>query len=602
MRTLIFGPMPKNAGPDTHIAAGAWCFTGQEERFPGWDGVMAACAQDLPFSKVNRSDKRVFPLPPDPFPNALAVNAAAKAANGEVLRLIDVFGKRFNTLHKKNLSARFWSMALGPVLLLAVHMLAERQKRVLDLVELHGNRPLRVALLPGDVPFSFANSLEFMLHGVQNVFFNHYVYSRIVEAVAPPSWQLTYQPGTSPHQAGLTARQPRPLTERLKETLRACLLRLPFPHTKGFRLWQTLALSLAVGGNTRRSADRSLDFSLYCDDPLTWHFPAEQLIFACIPKDIPKNIRRTAFPALKAPGGTDRPGPLRGMSPAYSQDDGYRLHLAGLLERGCRLFSIQHGANYGNLHSIGGLPFEYRQHAFFTWGWERHESAPSNARPLPHPIPASVADTHRERAPHLILAGTEMSSFSYRLKSRTQSKAMLAYRAAKLTYLRSVDETLGQQAQVLYRPYFKTAGGLDDEAYILRHLPHTAICKGDLTTRLLGCRLLVLDHYGTTLHVALAANVPTIAFWKSSDWGFDSESAWMVDILRETGILFETPQEAAARTVAIWPDVQGWWRDTVVQSVRKLWLDRYARIGNTPEHAWNTFTLTLRWFNALRNC
>jgi len=582
MRTLIFGPMPKGAGPDTHIAAGAWCFTGQEEHFPGWD-----C-----------SSERAFPLPPDPFPNAQAVDAAAKAANGEVLRLIDVFGTRFNALHKKNLSARFWNMALGPVLLLAVHMLAERQKRVLDLIELHGNKALRVILLPDDVPFSFASSLEFMLHGVQNVLFNHYLYSRIVEAVAPPSWQLTYQPGTCLHQAGLIAPQRRSLGKSLKETLRAGLLRLPFPHTKGFRLWQTLALSLAVQSNTRQNANRGLDFSLYCDEPLTWHFPAEQLISACIPQD----IRRAALPSFETPGKTDRPGPLRGMSPAYSQDDGYRLHLAGLLERGCRLFSIQHGANYGNLRSIGGLPFEYRQHAFFTWGWERHESAPSNARPLPHPLLASVANAHKERAPHLILAGTEMSSFSYRLKSRTQSKAMLAYRAAKLTYLRSVGETLGQEARVLYRPYFKTAGGLDDEAYILRHLPQTAICKGDLTTQLLGCRLLALDHYGTTLHMALAANVPTIAFWKNSDWGFDSESAWMLDILREAGILFETPQEAAARTTAIWPDVRGWWWDNVVQAARKLWLDRYARIGDTPERAWGAFTLTRRWFDALRNC
>jgi len=580
-RTLIFGHMPRMGRPDTHIAAGAWCFAGQEDLFPGWD----------------EPGERAFPLPPDPFPNAQIMEATARAANGEVLRLLDVFSKQYNALHKKNLSTHFWNMALGPVLLPAVHMLAERQKRVLDLIELYGNKELRVALLPGDMPFSFASSQEFMLHGVRNVLFNHYVYSRIIEAVTPPFWQLIYQPGLALHRVGAITR-PRPAAKSMMERLRARFLRLPFPHTEGFRAWQAFALSLAVLCNSRKNADNSLDFSLYCDEPLAWIFPAQQLVFSCLPQ----NLRQAALPAITAPAGDDRPGPLRGMTPNYSQNDEYRLHLADLLERGCRLFAVQHEADYDHLRSIGGLPFEYQQHAFFTWGRERHEDAPANAHSLPHPLPVSIANAHKERTPSLILAGTEMNAFSCRLKSRTQSKAMLAYRAAKLTYLRAVCEALGQQTRILYHPSCKTSGGLDDAEYILRHAPHTTICTGDLTAQLLCCRLLVLDHYGTTLHMALAANAPTIAFWKNSDWGFDSESAWAVDILREVGILFETPQEAAARTVDIWPNAQGWWRDNVVQAVRKLWLERYARIGNTPERAWNTFTLTWRWWNALRKC
>ncbi len=123
-----------------------------------------------------------------------------------------------------------------------------------------------------------------------------------------------------------------------------------------------------------------------------------------------------------------------------------------------------------------------------------------------------------------------------------------------------------------------------------------------MTARLLGCRLLVLDHYGTTLHMAFAANVPTIAFWKSADWGFDPESAWTAGILREAGILFERPQEAADKALAIWPDVRSWWEDKVVQSARTLWMERYARVGDTPDGPWNSLTLTRRWAGALYHC
>ena len=575
--------MPVGATPDSHIPSGPWCFAGQEDRFPDWDDA--------------GNQQRFFPLPPDPFANAEAVDLAAKEANGAALQLIEHFGKRYNMLKKTSLSGRFWHMALGPFLLLAAHMLAERQKRVLDLVALYENKRLRVPLLPADIPFAFADSPDFMIRGVQNVYFNHYVFSRIVEAVAPPQWHLVYQPAPrGPEIADDDIKVP--LRIRCRARLRHRLLTLPFPYMKGFRPWQTMLLSLAVLQNKRTRQDQSLDFSLYCREPLVWRFPAEALISAWMPE----SIRKASLPGNIQPPREDRPGPLRGMSPVYSQDDAYRLHLASLLEQGCRLFAVQHGANYGNLQSIGGLPFEYSRHAFYTWGWDSHESAPSNAVPLPHPTLVSIAGAHKERERSLILVGTEMSTFSYRLKSRPQAKALLAYRAAKLEFLRSAAQNIGETGTILYRPYFKTAGGLDDAAHVLRRLPQTGICTGDLTRHILGCRLLVLDHYGTTLHMALAADVPTLAFWKTGDWGFDRESTWACGILREAGILFETPQEAAARATEIWPDVAGWWRNNVIQSARKLWMTRYARTGDSPERPWSGLTLIRRWFSALLHC
>ena len=309
------------------------------------------------------------------------------------------------------------------------------------------------------------------------------------------------------------------------------------------------------------------------------------------------------------------------MTPAFSQDDTYRLRLANLRESGCRLFSIQHGANYGNLLSVGILPFEYSQHAFFTWGWQRHQGQPVNAHPQPHPSLAAICGTHRETAPRLILVGTEMSTYTYRLKSRPLAKAMLTYRAGKITFFRSLIEALrtrpeagvlpGDPAgtgpkraapQPLYRPYFKVAGGLDDADHVRRHLPEIGLCTGDLTAQMLGCRLLVLDHYGTTLHMALAADVPTLAFWNRREWGMERESDTVLDALQEAGILHATPEAAAQQAAAVWDAPSVWWKSPPVRAARALWLERYARVGDSPERPWGKCKLTWRWFNALRNC
>ena len=179
-RELVLGPMPEHAVPESHIASGPWCFSGREEAFPGWDG--SPCSGSKP-----------FPLPPDPYASGKAVAEAARAANAEALRLARLTGPLvFADIGSGPLSSRFHDLALGPYMLLVVHMLAERQKRAEDLVGIYGNESLRVALLPPDRHFAFRNCEDFKKNGVHDATFNHYVYSRILEAIAPSNWELYY--------------------------------------------------------------------------------------------------------------------------------------------------------------------------------------------------------------------------------------------------------------------------------------------------------------------------------------------------------------------------------------------------------------------------
>jgi hypothetical protein len=368
--------------------------------------------------------------------------------------------------------------------------------------------------------------------------------------------------------------------------------------------------------------DRSLNFSQYCSGGFSWSFPAEKLIRACLPLDLqngmlPGKNARGAVGGEYARKQSPLRGRLRGMSPTFSQDDAYRLHLANLLESGCRLFSVQHGANYGNLLSVGILPFEYSRHVFFSWGWQQHQGQPANAHPLPHPALAAICGTHKEGFARLILVGTEMSTYTYRLKSRPLAKAMLAYRKRKIIFFRALLALLRKRTanglssrcgtlrerpapELLYRPYFKVAGGLEDGDYVCRHLPEITLCAGDLNQQMLSCRLLVLDHYGTTLHMALAADVPTLAFWNRREWGMTPESELVLDVLEEAGILHASPDEAAGKAAAVWDNPAVWWRSPPVRKARALWLDRYARVGDTPDRPWTRWELTRRWFTTLR--
>jgi hypothetical protein len=621
--------MPEGATPATHIAAGVWCFVGREALFPNWDGTFAETDPAGPCPERSEGNAAghdgtaapssgYFPLPPDPYPDAAATAAAAAAADAEVLRLCRAFASRF-----PGRSERFYLTALGPPLLLATHTVAERRQRLLDLAALYGDQHLRVDILPeGD--FSFRDSLDCMVRGVQDPVFNHYLYSRMLEHTAPPAWELHYTtPAPALPRADDAPREPLPA--RLRAGLRRNLLRLPFPPLKGFGIVGALLLSPAVLLNNGRQPDATLDFSLYCtppeeprppqsptgsagqspdaDVPPHRRFPADDIVMRCLPLALVREVTRRAArsQARQRIHAAERPSarsPLRGISPAYAQDDVYRLRTALQADRGTRLFSVQHGANYGNLLSIGGLPFEYSLHAFFTWGWRTHPGHPVNARPMPHPALVSTAGGHKEQSPSLILVGTEMSAFSYRLKSRPQSGALPAYRAAKIRFLRTVRAGLASApgAAVMYRPYFRAAGALDDGDRVFRLLPDITPCAGDLTRHMLACRLLVLDHYGTTLHCALAADTPTLAFWKRADWGMDAQSSATLDILAQAGILHETPEAAAAQALAVWDDVGDWWHSPPVQNARRTWLERYAWITVPKDKGLRPAPRNLLWY------
>ena len=110
-------------------------------------------------------------------------------------------------------------------------------------------------------------------------------------------------------------------------------------------------------------------------------------------------------------------------------------------------------------------------------------------------------------------------------------------------------------------------------------------CTGPLEPRLLGCRLLVLDHAGTTLAQALAANIPFLLYWNPETASFTPEALPLLDKLREAGILHDTPESAAAKAAEVWGDVPGWWAS--VRAACKPWASQHALTNKDDvPHVW----------------
>ena len=208
---------------------------------------------------------------------------------------------------------------------------------------------------------------------------------------------------------------------------------------------------------------------------------------------------------------------------------------------------------------------------------------PGNFLPLPHPQLAALRDAHREKSPTLLLVGTEMALLPYTLKSMLRGRQQFAYREDKARFMAALPEALRKQSQ--YRPYFDVPSSLEDAPWLLRRFPEVTRCTGPLEPRLLGCRLLVLDHAGTTLAQALAANIPFLLYWNPETASFTPEALPLLGKLREAGILHDTPESAAAKAAEVWGDVPGWWAS--VRAACKPWASQHALTNKDDvPHVW----------------
>jgi len=549
-KILVFAHMPEGATPETHLAAGPWCFAGREDLFPDWEARFVFAPESLTRPAILESVKQ----------HAWALTA----------HYLPRMGEHLNLERGVNLSAAFWEIALMPTMLMVSQMLVERWLRVQNLVEHWGNLSLRVPLLSANCAFSFESDYELSKQGFQGYAYNHWLFSRFLEAVWPFAWEAEILPPVRVHAV------PRAPGRRevLRKWARQIAYMLFFPHIKGFTPLQALKFSLALRGN-RKQADCSASLP-----ELARQYTVPSIAEVRLPLDpwpfflaaIPRCILHASLPGRIRVASRKR---VRVASVAAIQDTEYRLRLAAWRAAGHKLVYIQHGGNYGMLRCAATTPLEeYSQHAFITWGWKEQTPLWGNFIPLPHAQTSKILDRHHEADGKLLFVGNGMELSPHRLDSRPNPTQVVAYRRMKARFLSRLPHEIINQ--VSYRPYFDVPAALSDWPWIQARFPELDRCRGALESAMLSCRLMVLDHHGTTLNLAFAANTPLVLYWDPHAWELCPEGESLLALLHGAGIWHPTPEEAAGAVERIWPDVRDYWQSARIQSVRRRWCERFA--------------------------
>lgn len=549
MKRLILSEIPKDFIPEVDIVAGPFCFLGHED-FPGWETQF---------------------FDQDPFQTVEQIEKAADESNHYANSILSEFAEYLNCRNKSNYSIQFWRILIFPWLLIFLQTLWERYYRIDNLLQKYAKESLSVKIVQGRKKWDFFDTQDFLNNGALNIHYNEWLFSRFIEDRCPEKWTLEFVERDPVRQY------------------------IPQEPDWGKKLWKKISIHMRCKGVYGINPIISFFFSLLlsCKPPLKQKLSSNLNNTTGKPcftyeshDDLRKTIKEYALQTipkcyfqvekLLSNNSKITPGKIRLIGPLLYHDEAYKYFLGHCVEAGEKIVPTQHGCAYGTAKKHPSVAeVEYKQHAFFTWGWKQQGNYELNARPLSSPYLSHHEKGHQCKNNRLIVVGTFARLLPRSLFIYPQPIEQIACRRNKVVFFKQLTPTVFKKSS--YRPYPKAYGALEDEPFMKKYFPELEIVKGKLESQILQCRLLVLDNPGTTLNLAMAANIPTVCFWEKEQWAMCEQAEPYFEALEKVGVFFNTPEDAAAKVNDIWDDVTGWWAQPDIQTSRQNWCSQYAR-------------------------
>lgn len=273
-------------------------------------------------------------------------------------------------------------------------------------------------------------------------------------------------------------------------------------------------------------------------------------------------------------------------SNAYFFDEAFKVWAASKAEEGVPLLGSQHGGNYGISKYLPPLDHEKAIcDRYYTWGWKDAgcfaETIPFTAVKLAGRLQIG-ADNHKKG---ILLPSTThlryLINFPYLPEYFEQYLLLQRRFTIKLN-----KETLLALLVRLNAEDF----GWDLHARWSDSFPDVMIEQeggsSNFMDSLQKCRLLVADHISTTYIEALSANKPTVMFYNESTFIVRAEAKEYLDLLKQVGILHESPESAAETVNRVYANVEAWWNDPVLQAARTKFCDSFGRTSADALGEW----------------
>lgn len=565
MKRLIISEIPPDFNPDKDILLGPFCLVGHEKEFSDWESYI---------------------IEPDPFGTVVQTKNATEYTAQYANSLLPYLKNELNKLNNLNNSIEFWRILIYPWLVSHVQVLWERYLRVKNIIDKYSDQQLEIQIISNKYRWCFQNTLDYYYNGVQNIHYNEWILSRLIEDNKPSSWSLKYVDKKPTKQPLPKQSWKRTLYDKYFSSLRC-------KDVIGINPIESTILSFILSFNKKNQNDTPKKNSIRKE---TNNHSAEEInrkIFIYILKDLPECFKKINL--LNHPKPAPRKGKKRIVGPfGLYFNENSKKYLAHNIIKGEKIIPTQHG-NYGT-HLFHTLPgeVEYFHDSFLTWGWSQYSEYKCNFIGMSSPFLSKFANRHKKKNDHLIFVGTEINIISSGIGS-VQPLQNFLYINEKKSFIKNLKNTIFKN--LLYRPYYRKYGTIDEGKLIENAFPNIILfqdnLQGKLHKSILGCKLLILDHPGTTLNIAMAANIPTICYWDEKHFPLCEQVKPFFNTFKKAGILFNSGHDAASKVNEIWNDVDLWWAQKDIQEARQKFCWNYARTSKFWFFEWIKMIVSL---------
>lgn len=264
----------------------------------------------------------------------------------------------------------------------------------------------------------------------------------------------------------------------------------------------------------------------------------------------------------------------------FDTDEVFKVWAAAKATSGTPYYTAQHGMNYGSLdYCYTESECVATSDKFLTWGWS--DGATKH-------VPAFMFKTaDKKRAPRTDPGGglllIELRP-RHRIDPWDIESEYGQFQEEQFKFAESLPPAIGEKLLVRLHGGHMQNNWFDADRWRDRH-PRIKVDGGatPLSSLIAASRLIVHSYSSTGMAETLSYNIPTLCFWHPGLLAPLRASARpYYEKLRQAGIFFDSPEQAAAQAARVWLDVASWWGSDAVQSARSEFCERFARSVANP--------------------
>lgn len=267
-------------------------------------------------------------------------------------------------------------------------------------------------------------------------------------------------------------------------------------------------------------------------------------------------------------------------------DEYFKQWAAMSAEKGSFLLGTQHGGGYGVRKNKRAEDHETAVvDYYYSWGWERDECT-ATVIPMPATNFTGMKEMGADSGKKGIL-WVATAEPRYVIELPRLPMHLPEYFKRQTRFIQALPQEMMRVLR--FRPH-KEDHGWGILGRIRECRPDIQIESWEIPflASLENCRLYVCDHLSTTYAQSLAVNKPTILFiYNQQTTRLNLQAKPYFNLLREVGILFDTPEAAASAVSSVYDDVETWWNAPERQEAIKRFCDHYARTSPNAIKQWS---------------